>query len=294
MDFYDRLCIRGAIDYKTVYMRSACQRSTNRKFIGIRKSEANCDDSKYAFPRFIRNILISIRSENAQVVMLGPGMESNNTSKIFKCLMWARPDLFEIKRLLPGGHDGVGSGVELEFKGATRFNLVALYSNNRRERGEAAGLQRLLNSKMLEVSHEDVSESKSNKFVNLQHKFTLSTSVLNFLKLNHNNRQLIYVVDATKGQSIIDISYNRLELQSLLDGIRQCEVESRNGTNSKKSSLLVICCCATMFDERFSCVEIAAYLDLASITDRYWFVQQVNVLNLDGLEDGLTWLFKQS
>jgi len=127
-----------------------------------------------------------------------------------------------------------------------------------------------------------------------------------------------------------DLAYNRLELQALLDGVRSREEEvfgqslhhdaggggvgdndnptSNHGTSSSsgfsslvhfsgnapnRMPLLILSCTEHIGITRVSCAEICAYLDLASICDRPWLVQNVTVDNLDGLEDGLVWLFKQ-
>ena len=311
--FHERLCCRGPIDYKGLYILSAYQRFTNRQQIGLKpeKNDQTAEERPQppavafgSFPRFIRNMWVSLRSGGGQVVMLGPGMESNNTSVIFKSLMWARPDLFEVKRLLAGGQDGVGSGVELEFKGEKRFKLVALYSGNKKERGERGAVERLRRSKILErIPALDGEEMRVNeKFVRVPRQFRLADSVIKFLRSDANaqQRQVIYVVDATGvGQTAFDISYNRLELQAFVDGMRLCECEPLEGSSEQpgvRTPLLVICCHTTHAggSERISSCEVAAYLDLSTITDRRWFVQQVNVDDLSGLETGLTWLFQQS
>lgn len=300
IDFLDRVRCRGPINYKALYIHSAFQRYKNLVTIGLKKPHVSQTGlmrqapSLYFFPRFLKSVWTALRPEYGQVVMLGPGMESKNTGRIFICLIRARPDLFEIRRLLPGGQEGVGSGVELEFKGEKRFNLVALYSNNRRERRELVGLNRLLNSRMLEFSSaiDKNSSVPHDKFISVAPRFTLSVAVLNFLKQSETSRQLIYVVDATRDQKILDISYNRLELQTMLDGVRVCEA-NKVGNCCNITPLLVVCCCANKRAQRIPCVEIASYLDLASITDRPWYVQDVNVDDLEGLENGLTWLFKQ-
>ena len=161
--------------------------------------------------------------------MLGPGMESKNTSKLFICLLRSRPDLFVIKGLLPGGQEGIGSGVELEFRGERRFNLIALYSNNRQARRDQVGLSRLLNSRILDVrlpnsegSATTVFQDAFDNFVCVEHNFVLSSAVKNFLSGGQVGRRcLVYAVDASKeGQNVIDISTNRLELKTFLDGLQ--------------------------------------------------------------------------
>ena len=157
-------------------------------------------------------------------------------------------------------------------------------------------------------------------------KFKLRELVFNFLQQRNDTYRLIYVVDATKGQPLSQLACNQYELQALLEGIRSFEDEAialqlqakaehrprsidngpsaissiMNFTGASSSSsgptrrpLLVLCCVRHRHMDRIPCVEVASLLDLASIGDRPWLVQDVTVDNLNGLESGLEWLFKQ-
>lgn len=365
LDLHERLCRRADINYKALYFHSTYQHYQDKLLTGMRTEDPDVPDetlqqsnmtaASQSFPRFLRSIWMRIRSGNGEVIMIGPGMESKNTSKLFRRLMWARPDLLMTVRLLPGSQDGVGSGVELEFRGEKRFNLIALYSGNRRDRKKRKGLERLLESNILEHDSStsadadgDSVESQQRKVSNLsisngcycsadcfvsEYSFKLSASVSNFLSRRNQACRLIYVVDATGGQSSTDLAYNRLELTALLEGVRNREDEvfrqshpaephsggaddhddvqpvqnpsvSSSGFSSlihfnhhpnapNRMPLLILSCTEHVGVSRVSCAEICAYLDLASICDRPWLVQNVTVDNLDGLEDGLVWLFKQ-
>ena len=151
-DLHTRLCCKRSANFKALYFHSAYQRNKDFQLIGVvscpdaDKEYDDCEEklpttptdqqlaSSQSFQRFLRNLWMRMRSGDGEVIMLGPGLESPNTSKIFKRLLWARPDLLMTQRLLPGSEDGVGSGVELDFKGEKRFNLIALYSGNSRDR----------------------------------------------------------------------------------------------------------------------------------------------------------------
>nr|CAB3245348.1 F-box only protein 4-like [Phallusia mammillata] len=348
LDFHQQLCARGNVNYKALYFHSAYQRQQDKQIIGLVSNNSPAIDvvtdsttmpqqgnqslaaSSQSFPRFLRSLWMRMRSGSGEVIMMGPGMESPNTSKIFRRLLWARPDLLMTVRLLPGSQDGVGSGVELEFKGEKRFNLIALYSGNRRDRQRRVGLKRLQESNILvEVSPEETettsaNDSETKSDVNALPKFQLREPVDNFLKERDMNCRLIYVVDATNDQPFEQLSYNRLELQAVVSGIRSYETEqAQQHTNtteennahmpdasafssimnftgisglqhpSNRRPLLVLCCTENALSPRIPCIEIASLLDLASINDRPWYVQDVTVDNLNGLEDGLVWLFKQ-
>ncbi|XP_076825433.1 F-box only protein 4-like isoform X1 [Clavelina lepadiformis] len=361
-DLHTRLSSRKNINFKALYFHTSYQRHKDMQLSGISpplhvdkstEEEKMVEDvlvpsreqlaSGQSFPRFLRNLWLRIRSGNGEVIMLGPGMESPNTSKIFRRLLWTRPDLLITQRLLPGSQDGVGSGVELDFKGEKRFNLIALYSGNHRDRGRRSGLERLRQSNILEedasqettdgqqangASADDVSVEVGSAIPNKSPmiKFHLRDPVFNFLKNREETYRLIYVVDATKSQPLSQIACNRLEIKAILDGIRSCENTKLDSTepsdlenlpgngesspshfssfigftghfssNSQGSRrpVLVLSCVQDKTVPRISCVEIASLLDLASVTDRPWYVQDVTVDNLTGVENGLNWLFKQ-
>ena len=352
-DLHTRLCCQKNSNYKALYFHSAYQRHKDAELIGVVSSAPNADKeydnqedsslappteqqlaSNQSFARFMRNLWMRMRSGDGDVIMLGPGLESPNTSKVFRRLLWARQDLLITQRLLPGSQDGVGSGVELDFKGTKRFNLIALYSGNHRERKRRFGLERLLNSNVVEPVYDDSASGESEESGNqgvrsdLPSKFKLCEVVHNFLQQKVDTYRLIYVVDATKGQPINQITCNQFELTALLEGLRSFENQvtetrrqARNENRQRHASadnaavafsslinfsslssssnnivarrpLLVLCCVRDRTVERISCVEIAFLLDLASITDRPWYVQDVTVDNLNGLESGLEWLFK--
>jgi len=291
MTFEERVRYReNGFDYKQLYLTCAQHRFKHNT--ELKTPQLPTSASNYSIPRLLRSVWATFTG-CGQVIMLGPGMESKNTSKLFICLLRSRPDLFVIKGLLPGGQEGIGSGVELEFRGERRFNLIALYSNNRQARRDQVGLSRLLNSRILEAtsrvdgSATTVFQDTYDSFVCLEYTFALSSAVKNFLKVGQGGRRcLIYAMDASReGQNVVDISTNRFELRTFLDGLKETEL--------LKTPLLVICCHSSLSKGRISCCEIASYLDLASITDRPWFVRDVNVDSLDGLESGLSWLFEQ-
>lgn len=350
-DLHGRLSCRKNFNYKALYFHAAYQRHKDAELIGVVGSAPNPDKeynnmeenssallsdenlvSNQSFARFMRNLWMRMRPGDGDVIMLGPGMESPNTCKIFRRLLWARTDLLITQRLLPGSQDGVGSGVELDFKGTKRFNLIALYSGNHRERKKRFGLERLLNSNIVEPVSEDASlqARRGDGDRKLSTKYKLSEVVHNFLQQKVDNYRLAYVVDATRGQPIDQITCNQLELSALLDGIRSFEnhvTETRQqprneirqrhasadsaaavalssiinfSTRSSSSNnilarrpLLVLCCVRSKEVERIPCIEMASLLDLASITDRPWYIQDITVDNLNGLESGLEWLFKQ-
>nr|XP_002127438.1 F-box only protein 4 [Ciona intestinalis] len=306
-DLYARLCSRNNVNYKALYFHSAYQRVQDHTFIGVKHTSNDVETSinnlsetqdttlaaTQTFPRFLRSLWMRMRSGNGEVIMLGPGMESTNTSKIFSRLLWARPDLLMTVRLLPGSQDGVGSGVELEFKGEKRFNLIALYSGNHRDRAKRSGMDRLRRSNILDAVEQNVGEDTST-FDPYLPAFKLHETVLNFLNKRTETYRLIYVVDATKNQSLQNLSCNRLELKALLDGVRHCEQgRDLNPSSILRRPLLVLCCVDVSTTERISCVEVSSLLDLPAITDRPWFAQDINVSNLNGLENALVWLFKQ-
>jgi len=293
MTFEERVrCRESGFDYKQLYLTAAQHRFKHNKEVKTSQFPST-SASHYSIPKLLRSVWATFIG-CGQVIMLGPGMESKNTSKLFICLLRSRPDLFVIKGLLPGGQEGIGSGVELEFRGERRFNLIALYSNNRQARRDQVGLSRLLNSRILDVrlpnsegSATTVFQDAFDNFVCVEHNFVLSSAVKNFLSGGQVGRRcLVYAVDASKeGQNVIDISTNRLELKTFLDGLQETEL--------LKTPLLVICCHSSLSKGKIPCCEIASYLDLASITDRPWLVRDVNVDSLDGLESGLSWLFEQ-
>ena len=352
-DLHARLSCNKNTHFKALYFHSAYQRHKDFQLIGVvscpdaDKEYDDCEEklptsptdqqlaSNQSFQRFLRSLWMKMRSGDGEVIMLGPGMESPNTKKIFKRLLWARPDLLMTQRLLPGSQDGVGSGVELEFKGEKRFNLIALYSGNERERRKRIGIERLIHSNIIEQveelenkqSHEAGESSAACTRTQKQCiKFKLRELVFNFLQQRVGTYRLIYVVDATRGQHLSQLACNQYELQALLDGIRsfenealenfeQTKAEQRNagadnGTSAFSSiihftgmssssggpprkPLLVLSCIKNRESDRIPCVEVASLLDLAAIGDRPWLVQDVTVDNLNGLESGLEWLFKQ-
>ena len=355
-DLHARLSCKDNINFKALYFHSAYQRHQDVQLIGV-VSSPNADKeydvneenslsaptdqqlaSNQSFQRFLRNLWMRMRSGDGEVIMLGPGMESPNTSKIFRRLMWARPDLLITQRLLPGSQDGVGSGVEVDFKGEKRFNLIALYSGNHRERRKRFGIERLLQSNIIEpVLNDEDAENALESSSRLQTagapqsvtKFKLRELVVNFLQHRVDTYRLIYVVDATKIDQLSQLACNRHELQALIEGIRSFEDEAvtvrqrareeqrhaggehaasafssiinftaaaaaaSSESNTPRRPLLVLSCVKDKLAERLPCVEIASLLDLAAITDRPWHVQDVTVNNLNGLESGLEWLFKQ-
>ena len=356
-DLHARLCCKKNTNFKALYFHSAYQRHKDFQLIGVvscpdaDKEYDDCEEnlptsptdqqlaSNQSFQRFLRSLWMKMRAGDGEVIMLGPGMESPNTKKIFKRLLWARPDLLMTQRLLPGSQDGVGSGVELEFKGEKRFNLIALYSGNERERRRRLGLERLIHSNIIERVEptngaendqpQEAGESStgSARKQNPSTKFKLREPVFNFLQQRVDTYRLIYVVDATRNQLLTQLACNQYELQALLDGIRSFENDSNesfqqtrtdqrnagsdnNGTYAlstlinftgmtssasgpPRRPLLVLSCVRHKHAERIPCVEVASLLDMASIVDRPWLVQDVTVDNLNGLESGLEWLFKQ-
>uniref|UniRef100_H2YNS1 F-box domain-containing protein n=1 Tax=Ciona savignyi TaxID=51511 RepID=H2YNS1_CIOSA len=116
IDLHGRLCNRHGVNFKALYFHSAYQRAQDHAFIGVKHPRFQVEEEEASiptespmpplaasqtFPRFLRSLWMRLRSGNGEVIMLGPGMESKNTSKIFRRLLWARPDLLMTVQLLP-------------------------------------------------------------------------------------------------------------------------------------------------------------------------------------------------
>ena len=341
LDFHKRLCARHDLNFKALYFHCAYQQQQVKQMMGCAADSSSTGaepsstssghniSSGQSLPRFFRSLWTRFTSGHGKVIMLGPGMESSNTSKIFQHLLWERPDILTTVRLLPGTQDGVGSGVELDFKGEKRFSLIALYSGNRQARSQRAGMERLQQSNIIEETNEVPASDVAGSLVTSANpsvqrfRFKLRDAVYNFLSQKDISCYLIYVVDATVTPCVEQFACNRLEINAVLSGMNSYESGSSEYDNAtsldgatressafsfgnflgrtysqnctrNRTPLLVLCCTATSTSPRIPCIEVASLLDLASIVDRSWLVQDVAVDNLRGLEDGLVWLFKQS
>lgn len=298
------------VNYKALYIHSSYQRVQD----DISSSQQNS-----GFPSLLKSIWQGSESfVEGEIIITGPGIDSPRTSKIFRSLMWGN-EFLETKGLLPGNRDGIGSGVQVIFKGKTPFNLIALYSGNNRIRETRVGLERLRISNVVEMIDNDDDTPvmvNDNNDEDSQARFSLHEAVRFYIAERKGNYKLIYAVDATAGQRWEDIACNKLELDAILkgtvpDGIVSAAVANvdaaangaeesnpvENNSNSianNKRPLLVLSCVRDDATPRLSALQIIAMLGLPEINDRQWRVQDVVVSSMQGVEKGIDWLLRQS
>lgn len=298
------------INYKALYIHSSYQRV---------QDDLSSSQQNSGLPSLFKSIWQGGESfDEGEIIITGPGIDSPRTSKIFRSLMWGN-EFLETKGLLPGNRDGIGSGVQVIFKGKIPFNLIALYSGNNRIRETRVGLERLRLSNvvdMVEIDHNAPVMVNDNDADESQARFSLHEAVRFYIAERKGNYKLIYAIDATWGQKWENISCNKLELDAILRGTAPDTnlsaviadensaanepaendiVESNIDSIAKnKRPLLVLSCVQDDTTQRLSTLQVIAMLGLPEINDRQWRVQDVVVSSMEGVEKGLDWLLRQS
>lgn len=297
---YKNMHAANGINFKALYIHSSFQRKHDDNPTDMYPVNTN------GIPGFIKSFLTSGPENRGEIIITGPGMDSTNTSKIFRALMW-ECKFVETNGLLPGNRDMIGSGVHVTYKEKSSFKLIALYSSSERLRGRVTGIERLRNSSMFqEIQNEARSDDETENASTNDIHFSVSDALQFYFASKAREYKIIYVVDATSTQTWDEVSCGKLELEALLNGtipsqgINQVlNQPEQNETNDGKAAtpfkrpLLVLSCVANPETPRFSCVQITAMLDLPRIVDRQWRVQDVTVSTIEGIEKGFDWVLHQ-
>lgn len=299
----------NGINYKALYIHSSYQRV---------QDDTSLSQPNSGLPGLLKTIWQGSEPfVEGEVIITGPGIDSPRTSKIFRSLMWGN-EFLETKGLLPGNRGGIGSGVQVIFKGKISFNLIALYSGNNRIRESRVGLERLRLSNVVDMIENDGNtpvEVNDSSDEDSQARFSLHEAVRFYIAERKGNYKLIYAVDATAGQKWEDVNCNKLELDAILKGTfpdsnmsevvananpdangieETSSAENNSSIASNNRPLLVLSCVHDESTPRLSTLQILAMLGLQEINDRQWRVQDVVVSNMQGVERGLDWLLRQT
>lgn len=302
------------VNFKALYIHSSFQRA---------QDDMDIPNQNQGLPGLLRSFWLSHdTSYQGEIIITGPGIDSPRTSKIFQSLMWGN-EFLKTKGLLPGNRDGIGSGVEVLFKEKTSFNLIALYAGNSRVRETRIGMERLLNSNVVDAIPRNAGHAGDDESGQGQSPvdFVLHEAVRFYIAERKDRYKLIYAVDSSAEQRWEDVVCNRLELDAILKGTEidanlnaalhledgdpaaanvdennpdNQNHQARSGTNHSKRPLLVLSCVKDDTCDRLSALQVTAILDLPNVTDRQWRVQNVTISNMQGVEKGLEWLLKQT
>lgn len=215
---------------------------------------SNPTDQPFSYLMQLPEYFRSFFSNSKHLIMFGPGLESY-TSPLVKNLLWDESKRFQTVGMIPGTA-GFGSGIKMKLNNQS-FNLITLYTTCMKERENRNNADRLATNNHLVLSNEI-------------DRFGISPQVREVCR---ESSGLIYVIDADQNNNLSDF---RTELQ----------VMTREFDHLP---LLILSCVSEKRTQRWPAIDVVQSLDLSSLGNT-WFVQNACVEDMNGVENGFTWL----